>query len=51
MLGRSRAASIASDDALILPHRANPRGWDFGGQALEHLARGIQASLVGSLNE
>jgi hypothetical protein len=22
-------ASIAQDDALILPHRANPRGWDF----------------------
>jgi hypothetical protein len=22
-------ASIASDDALILPHRANPRGWNF----------------------
>jgi hypothetical protein len=20
--------SIAQDDALILPHRANPRGWD-----------------------
>jgi hypothetical protein len=24
-----RNASIASDDALILPHRANPRGWNF----------------------
>jgi hypothetical protein len=22
-------ASIAPDDALILPHRANPRGWNF----------------------
>jgi DNA-binding winged helix-turn-helix (wHTH) protein len=22
-------ASIAPDDALILPHRANPDGWDF----------------------
>src|SRR5262249_25946671 len=22
-------ASIASNDALILPHRANPSGWDF----------------------
>jgi hypothetical protein len=22
-------ASIASDNALIPPHRANPRGWDF----------------------
>jgi tripartite-type tricarboxylate transporter receptor subunit TctC len=22
-------ASIASDDALILPHRANPHGWNF----------------------
>jgi hypothetical protein len=22
-------ANIASDDALILPHRANPQGWNF----------------------
>jgi hypothetical protein len=26
---RWRMASIASDDALILPHRANPHGWNF----------------------
>ena len=25
----ARQASIASDDALILPHRANPHGWNF----------------------
>ena len=22
-------ANIGSDDALILPHRANPQGWNF----------------------
>jgi hypothetical protein len=26
---RYRMASIASNDALILPHRANPLRWDF----------------------
>jgi hypothetical protein len=26
---KSRMARIAPDDALILPYRANPRGWDF----------------------
>jgi hypothetical protein len=33
-------ASIVSDDALILPHRANPRGWNF---------RERQASLLYNL--
>jgi hypothetical protein len=28
LLPRRRIASIAPDDELILPHRANPRGWD-----------------------
>jgi hypothetical protein len=28
-------ASIAPDDALILPHRANPDGWDFRERQVE----------------
>jgi len=29
ILSSWRHASIAQDDALILPQRANPRGWNF----------------------
>jgi len=29
-------ASIISDDALILPHRANPVGWNFRESQQQH---------------
>jgi hypothetical protein len=48
---RWRMASIAPDDALILPHRANPHGWDFRERQVQyHENRRVRRSIV-SLSE
>jgi hypothetical protein len=48
-----RTASIVSDDALILPHPANPRGWDFrerhADEALVFFLAGANESYVFAL--
>src|SRR5712691_4826223 len=41
---RWRMASIASDDALILPHRANPHGWNFRERQVQDLAFAVHGT-------
>ncbi|SRR6266478_641785 len=41
-------ASIVADDALILPHRANPRGWNFRERQDQSVSPSCRARLITS---
>jgi hypothetical protein len=44
-------ASIESDDGLILPHRANPAGWNFREPQLFFVQRALFAKLIGDIHQ
>ncbi len=43
---RWKRAIIASDDALILPQRANPNGWHFWERQVSHVSHETGATVV-----